>query len=52
MSVETRSRSVSPAPFAHALAIWGPVIIVVLADTDVGNVVTAAARNVKADLRR
>ena len=42
MNVETRSTSVRAASFARSIAIWGPGLVVMLADTDAGNVVTAA----------
>ncbi len=29
-------------PFVRAIAVWGPGILVMLADTDAGNVVAAA----------
>ena len=35
-------RGLSEAPALRALAVWGPGILVMLADTDAGNVVAAA----------
>jgi Mn2+/Fe2+ NRAMP family transporter len=42
MNADTRSNRVSPVPFARSIAIWGTGLVVMLADTDAGNVVTAA----------
>jgi Mn2+/Fe2+ NRAMP family transporter len=42
MNAATRSNSVSTVPLARAAAIWGTGLVVMLADTDAGNVVTAA----------
>jgi Mn2+/Fe2+ NRAMP family transporter len=42
MNAETRSHNVRAASFARSIAIWGPGLVVMLADTDAGNVVTAA----------
>jgi Mn2+/Fe2+ NRAMP family transporter len=42
MNAETRSNNVRAASFARSIAIWGPGLVVMLADTDAGNVVTAA----------
>ena len=37
-----RVKSIPPASLVRAIAIWGPGILVMLADTDAGNVVAAA----------
>ena len=37
-----RTNSVKSASLVRALAVWGPGLLVMLADTDAGNVVTAA----------
>jgi Mn2+/Fe2+ NRAMP family transporter len=37
-----RTNGVNPLNLVRALAVWGPGILVMLADTDAGNVVTAA----------
>jgi Mn2+/Fe2+ NRAMP family transporter len=42
MNAETQSNNVRAASFARSIAIWGPALVVMLADTDAGNVVTAA----------
>jgi Mn2+/Fe2+ NRAMP family transporter len=42
MNADTQSARLGAAPFARSIAIWGPGIVVMLADTDAGNVVTAA----------
>ena len=42
MNAETQSNNVRAASFARSIAIWGPGLVVMLADTDAGNVVTAA----------
>ncbi len=42
MSVETESASLRIPPILRILAVWGPGLLVMLADTDAGNVVTAA----------
>jgi Mn2+/Fe2+ NRAMP family transporter len=42
MNAETQSTNVRAASFARSIAIWGPGLVVMLADTDAGNVVTAA----------
>ncbi len=42
MSGEARSNGLSAASFLRAAAVWGPGLLVMLADTDAGNVVTAA----------
>src|SRR5579862_3138387 len=42
MNAETRSNNVRAASFVRSIAIWGPGLVVMLADTDAGNVVTAA----------
>ena len=42
MKAEAQSSNVRVASFARSIAIWGPGLLVMLADTDAGNVVTAA----------
>ena len=42
MKAEAQRGNVRAAPFARSIAIWGPGLLVMLADTDAGNVVTAA----------
>jgi NRAMP (natural resistance-associated macrophage protein)-like metal ion transporter len=42
MNAEAQSSNVRTASFARSIAIWGPGLLVMLADTDAGNVVTAA----------
>jgi Mn2+/Fe2+ NRAMP family transporter len=42
MNAEAQSSNVRTACFASSIAIWGPGLLVMLADTDAGNVVTAA----------
>src|SRR5271167_4058815 len=42
MNAEAEPRAVRAASRARSLAIWGPGLLVMLADTDAGNVVTAA----------
>ena len=42
MNGETRSNGFSAASFLRAAAVWGPGLLVMLSDTDAGNVVTAA----------
>ena len=37
-----RTNSVKSASLVRALAVWGPGLLVMLADTDAGNVVTGA----------
>ena len=37
-----RVKSIQPASLMRAIAVWGPGILVMLADTDAGNVVAAA----------
>ena len=41
-SIGGTRRGLSAAPVVRALAVWGPGILVMLADTDAGNVVAAA----------
>ena len=41
-SIGGKGRGLSEAPALRALAVWGPGILVMLADTDAGNVVAAA----------
>ena len=43
MKAEAEPGAVRAASIARSLAIWGPGLLVMLADTDAGNVVTAAA---------
>jgi Mn2+/Fe2+ NRAMP family transporter len=42
MNADTQSGRWVAAPFVRSLAIWGTGLVVMLADTDAGNVVTAA----------
>jgi Mn2+/Fe2+ NRAMP family transporter len=42
MNGEARTTSPGAASFIRAAAVWGPGLLVMLADTDAGNVVTAA----------
>jgi Mn2+/Fe2+ NRAMP family transporter len=42
LSIETRTRGAGALSLARALTVWGPGLLVMLADTDAGNVVTAA----------
>jgi Mn2+/Fe2+ NRAMP family transporter len=42
MNGEARTTSLSAPSFIRAAAVWGPGLLVMLADTDAGNVVTAA----------
>ena len=42
MKAEAQPGNVRAATFARSIAIWGPGLLVMLADTDAGNVVTAA----------
>src|SRR5487761_735626 len=42
MDPDARSTTVKIAPILRWLGIWGPGLLVMLADTDAGNVVTAA----------
>jgi Mn2+/Fe2+ NRAMP family transporter len=42
MNGEARTTSPRAASFIRAAAVWGPGLLVMLADTDAGNVVTAA----------
>ena len=42
MKAEAQSSNVRAASFVRSIAIWGPGLLVMLADTDAGNVVTAA----------
>ena len=42
MKAEAQPDAVRAASFTRSLAIWGPGLLVMLADTDAGNVVTAA----------
>jgi Mn2+/Fe2+ NRAMP family transporter len=42
MSGEEQPGNVRAGSFARSIAIWGPGLLVMLADTDAGNVVTAA----------
>jgi Mn2+/Fe2+ NRAMP family transporter len=42
MNGEARTTSLGAASFIRAAAVWGPGLLVMLADTDAGNVVTAA----------
>ena len=42
MDAEARSTKLKIAPILRWLGIWGPGLLVMLADTDAGNVVTAA----------
>ena len=42
MDETARTNGVNPMNLVRALAVWGPGILVMLADTDAGNVVTAA----------
>jgi Mn2+/Fe2+ NRAMP family transporter len=42
MKAEAQPGAVRAASFARSIAIWGPGLLVMLADTDAGNVVTAA----------
>jgi Mn2+/Fe2+ NRAMP family transporter len=42
MDDTARTAGVNPISFVRAVAVWGPGILVMLADTDAGNVVTAA----------
>jgi Mn2+/Fe2+ NRAMP family transporter len=42
MEVESQSSAPGPVWFFRSIAVWGPGLLVMLADTDVGNVVVAA----------
>jgi Mn2+/Fe2+ NRAMP family transporter len=42
MKAETQSNALGPAWFFRSISVWGPGLLVMLADTDAGNVVTAA----------
>jgi len=42
MKAEAPPGAASAASFARSIAVWGPGLLVMLADTDAGNVVTAA----------
>ena len=42
MKAETQSNAVGAGSFRRSIAVWGPGLLVMLADTDAGNVVTAA----------
>ena len=42
MNADTRSNRVGGVSLARSIAIWGPGLVVMLADTDAGNIVTAA----------
>src|SRR5271166_2860525 len=42
MDGEARANRFSTAAIVRAIAVWGPGLLVMLADTDAGNVVTAA----------
>ncbi len=47
MNDMTRANGVKSASVVRALAVWGPGLLVMLADTDAGNVVTAAQAGAK-----
>ena len=47
MKAETQSNALGAVWFFRSIAVWGPGLLVMLADTDAGNVVTAA----QSDLR-
>ena len=42
MNGEARTNGFGAVSFVRAAAVWGPGLLVMLADTDAGNVVTAA----------
>ena len=42
MKAETQSNALGAVWFFRSIAVWGPGLLVMLADTDAGNVVTAA----------
>ena len=42
MDAETARAPIKITPVFRRLAVWGPGLLVMLADTDAGNVVTAA----------
>jgi Mn2+/Fe2+ NRAMP family transporter len=42
MKAETQSNALGAAWFFRSISVWGPGLLVMLADTDAGNVVTAA----------
>jgi NRAMP (natural resistance-associated macrophage protein)-like metal ion transporter len=42
MEAETQSNAPGAGWFFRSIAVWGPGLLVMLADTDAGNVVTAA----------
>ena len=42
MKAETQSDALGAGAFLRSIAVWGPGLLVMLADTDAGNVVTAA----------
>jgi Mn2+/Fe2+ NRAMP family transporter len=42
MKAETQSNAAGAGSFIRSTAVWGPGLLVMLADTDAGNVVTAA----------
>ena len=42
MKAETQSNALGAVWLFRSIAVWGPGLLVMLADTDAGNVVTAA----------
>jgi Mn2+/Fe2+ NRAMP family transporter len=42
MKAETQSNALGAVWFPRLIAVWGPGLLVMLADTDAGNVVTGA----------
>ena len=47
VSSETQFTRPKAPPLLRAIAVWGPGLLVMLADTDAGNVVTAAQAGVQ-----
>jgi Mn2+/Fe2+ NRAMP family transporter len=47
MKAETQTNALGAVSFFRSIAVWGPGLLVMLADTDAGNVVTAAQSGAK-----
>jgi Mn2+/Fe2+ NRAMP family transporter len=47
MDAQAQSTKIKAAPIWRQIAVWGPGLLVMLADTDAGNVVTAAQSGVQ-----
>ena len=47
MEAQAQSTKIKAAPIWRQFAVWGPGLLVMLADTDAGNVVTAAQSGVQ-----